>query len=458
VGGINGKGEDVTNELSYLCLDAIGNVRTPAPALSVLFHKKSPHRLYLKAAELVRLGLGHPSCFNSEILHLQLLQRDPGCTLVEILEKGAPIGCVEPGVHGKHYGHTDAGIMNFASIMELTMNRGIKPAWSQGNGLGRRIGLETPDPRSFKSFDELMGAVKYQMAYLVEILTSALIMREKITADERPETLASILTEGMIEKGEDVSTQSAPMSIGGAIMGIGLADLANSLMAIKKVVFEEKKATMDELCKALEKDFEGYEILRQRLKKAPKYGNDLDEVDSIARDLGDHFAREVRKHEHLNGVRSVAGIQPTSVNVPMGELVGALPSSRKKGEPLADAASAEHGTDEEGITALMRSYGKLNHKYFTDGTVINIWVDKSTFESDRGITNFCNLLKTYFDLGGYHVQFNCQDKETLVDAQKRPEKYPTLMVRVAGYSVYFVDLCQSIQDDIIARTVYKASG
>jgi formate C-acetyltransferase len=342
--------------------------------------------------------------------------------------------------------------------MELGLNRGVKPLWSQGNGLGKQIGLESPDPRTFKTFDELMAAIKSQMSYLIGILTKALLVREKITAEEFPEILASILTEGMIEKGKDVSFQSAPMSIGGAIMGIGLADLANSLAAVKEVVFEQKKVTMDELCKALERDFEGYEILRQRLRKAPKYGNDIDGVDFIARDLGDYFIREVQKYDHFNGVKSVAGIQPTSVNVPMGELVGALPSGRKKGTPLADAVSAEQGTDEKGITALIKSYGKINHKYFTDGTVLNIWLDKSTFESDQGVFNFCNLLKTFFDLGGYHLQFNCQDKETLLDAQKHPEKYPTLMVRIAGYSAYFVDLCQAIQDNIIARTIYRGYG
>lgn len=450
---IGGIGKDLkyhTNELSYLFIDALLSVRTTQPTVCILWHRDMPWALKVKSAKLVAVGMGHPSMFNLEQLVKMRMNAEPGERWEDLIWDAKPIGCVETqGAGCRQFGHTDASQLNAGSMMESVFTRGAKRL---GFHKGDRVGIDTGDPASFKTFEEFKEAAKKQMEYLIDLTIRGLWIAEKTIGENNELLVQSIFTDDCLERGIGCASGGARYPVGPYVVLIGIADLANSLAAVKKCVYEDKTASMDMLTKALEANFEGCDELRKKLLQAPKYGNDDDYVDDLAREMFFHFAKTVRKYKNMRGGTIDPSVVPVSQNVPYGLEVGALPSTRLATTPLAEGVSPQQGTDMRGPTAVIKSVAKLPHSAFTGGTLLNLWVSGDSLKTEEGITKFINLIDTYVYEGGYHVQVNSISKETLLDAQKHPENYPTLMVRVAGYSSYFVDLAKPTQDDIIART------
>ncbi len=450
VGGIGKDLRYYTNELSYLFIDAILSVRTTQPTIAILWHKDMPWELKAKAAQLVAAGMGHPSIFNYEQLINMRMNADPGERWEDLIWDAKPIGCVETqGAGCRQFGHTDASQINAGSAVELVFTRGIKRL---GLHQGERVGLDTGDPAQFKTFGEFKDAVKKQMEYLIDTTVRGLWIGEKKIAEHNELIVQSIFTGDCIERGKGAAAGGAVYGIGPYVVLIGIADMANSLAAVKKCVFDDKSMTMEELKKALEADFKGHEAIYKKLQKAPKFGNDNEYADDISKEMFFHFATTVRTYKNQRGGTIDPSVVPVSQNVPYGLEVGALPSPRLATTPLAEGVSPQQGTDLSGPTAVIKSVAGLPHQAFTGGTLTNLWVSGDSLKTESGMAKFINLIDTYVYNGGYHIQVNSINKDTLRDAQKHPDKYPTLMVRVAGYSAYFVDLAKPTQDDIIART------
>ncbi len=383
VGGVDRKGADASNEVSYLAIQAMREVHTTSPSVALLLHPKTPDDLLYEGVMLAAMGMGHPSFFNCETLWQQLMGRASGLdgpskyTFDQIREYGAYIGCVEPGVQGMQYGHTDSAMLNMGAVLNLALNDGVKPPGARGWGAGLQCGARTGDPRQFKTFEEMFQAFKAQLAYAIAESHANMIVAEKIRSEEHFKPVYTILTKGAVEKGLDVEEGGAPVTVGPVMAVLGTADVANSLYNIKTMVYEKKELSMDELLKALEADFEGYEVLREKLRNAPKYGNDLDGPDSLAREVLDFYATETKKHKTYLGHYMDPSIQMVAANVSFGKKTWALPNGKKAGVPLADTISAEQHTDKEGPTAAIKSYGKLDHASQTNGTILNMWISRS---------------------------------------------------------------------------------
>lgn len=383
VGGLTKLGRDASNELSYLCLRAMRHVRTTGPTVSLYLHQKTPDELLLEAAKLSVEGMGHPSYFDVETYSRMLEYRGAGLngkspyTREQILELGSPIGCVEPGVAGLQYGHTDSGIVNLGAVVSLALNNGVKPAGLPGWGPGEVAGPQTGDPRNFATYGDFHDAVLTQLEHAIRELHAHMIVAEKIITEQHQIPLFTALSRGCIEKGVDVAAGSAVCNVGPTIQCVGLADMANSMAAVKKLVYEDRTVTMDELCTALDADFNGHEELRLKLRDAPKYGNNDDYVDDIAAEVFQFFADEVRAQRCYRGNYSDPAVQMVQANVGFGEMTWATPSGRHAMRPLADTMSAEQQTDVNGPTAASLSYGKLNFSAFTNGTLLNMWISRS---------------------------------------------------------------------------------
>jgi formate C-acetyltransferase len=450
VGGIGKDLKYYANELSYLFIDALISVRTTQPTLCVLWHRDMPWQLKAHAAQLAAAGMGHPSIFNYDQLVHMRMNAEPSERWEDLIWDAKPIGCVETqGAGCRQFGHTDAAQLNGGSMIELVLNRGVKRV---GLHQGEKVGVDTGDPRQFKTFDEVQEAVKKQMEFLVDATVRGLWMAEKIIAQYNELIVQSMFTDDCLERGKGAAAGGAVYGVGPYITLIGLADVTNSLASIKRCVFDDKSVSMEELMKALADNFEGHQAVYKKLSKAPKYGNDDEYADNISKEIFFHFAKTVRRYKNQRGGTIDPAVVPVSQNVPYGMEVGALPSPRMAQTPLAGGVSPQQGTDVNGPTAVLKSVAGLPHAAFTGGTLTNLWVSGESLKTENGIAKFVNLIDTYVYNGGYHVQINTIDKKTLTEAQRHPESFPTLMVRVAGYSAYFVDLAIATQNDIIART------
>ncbi len=455
VGGQTSEGTDATNELSFMCLEATAHVRLPQPSISIRVWNKTPDELLLKAAEVSRLGLGMPAYYNDEVAIPALVNR--GLSLEDARDYGI-IGCVEPQKMGKTEGWHDAAFFNMAKVLELTMNNGRCPGNCNECSAGcstPQLGPETGEFASFKSFDEFMEAFKKQMAYFVKLLIISDNAVDIAHATRVPLPFLSSMVADCIKRGKSVQEGGAVYNFTGP-QGVGVANVGDSLAAIKYMVFEKKAITAEELLEAMRTNFAGREELRQRLiNEVPKYGNDDDYVDTLAREGALIYCREVEKYTNPRGGRYQPGLYPVSANVPLGAMTGATPDGRKAGAPLADGVSPVSGRDVKGPTAAVTSVAKLDHHIASNGTLLNQKFHPSALAGDTGLRNLAAVVRTFFDQKGFHVQFNVVSKETLLDAQKNPDKYRTLVVRVAGYSAYFTALDKAIQDDIIARTEHS---
>lgn len=449
VGGMTIDGKDRTNEVSYLCLQATKNIRMIQPSLSVRIHKNTPDEFLDSVCELIKVGTGFPAVFNEHILVKMLLNKGVG---PEDAHNGMIVGCVEPNVGGKMSQWSDGGHYNFGSGVEFALSNGYHHVTKQ------YLGLRTGDPLKFDTFDKLVDAVKKQIADSIKHIAIANSIMEDAHRKLLPYPFVSGLIEGCVANGIDREWGGAKYDAGPALIGTGVADVANSLAAVKKLVHEDKAISMKELIEAIDANFEGYEPLRLMLiNRVPKYGNDDDYVDNFARDLADFVFEEVTKYKSRKGCNLISGLYPLTSNVPHGMAVWALPSGRKAGLPLADGISPNPGTDLKGPTAAVKSVAKLDHSKHTVGILYNMKFTPSALKGEKGTKNLGTLIRAYFDLGGFHVQFNVIDTKTLRAAQANPSEYRHLLIRVAGYSAYFVELSHEVQEDIISRTEFVAA-
>jgi pyruvate formate-lyase/glycerol dehydratase family glycyl radical enzyme len=444
LGGRRPDGQDATNELSYLCLDAMMDLRVVQPDISVRIHSDTPEEFLLKACELARLGTGHPKFYSEEVIAYSLACK--GLSLAESRDF-AIMGCVEPRIQAKEGIHLTGGFINLPAALELALNDGV---WRR---TGRRIGLATGDPRSFTGFDDLRHAFELQLAHMIRHMFVVDAIAETAYSELLCSPFLSALTEGCVESGRPLQKGGAVYNFGPAVNEIGVADTGDSLAAIKKLVFDDRKVTMPDLLDALEHDFEGYDELRgMLLHEAPKFGNDDDYVDFLTRDAVQFGNREVMKYHNIFGGQAQSGIIAVTSGIPFGSVVGALPSGRKAGQPLADNSSPSAGNDRLGPTAIARSVSKLDAAALRNGTLLNLRLSPQSTAGVDGLKKMASFVRGLCDVGCWHAQFNVVDTCTLRSAQEHPEEFRDLLVRVAGYSAYFTQLHRDVQEDIIRRT------
>ena len=383
VGGLDENGRDASNELSYLCLRAMRYAKTTSPAVSLLLHQKTPDSLLYEACELAAEGMGHPSFFNCEGLYSMLEHRAGGLegyshyTRKDILKFGSPIGCVEPGAEGLQYGHTDSGIINVAGAALMAVTNGVMPEESDNMFAGKLLTFESGAPGSFQTFEAFYDAVKAQIKYAIDEAHANLLICEKLLAEQFNLPTFTVLLEGALEKGKGATAGGAKVNVGPTMNMCGFGTMVDSVAAIKKVVFEDRAATLEEVCAACMQNFVGYEDLRTKLQAAPKYGNDDDFADAIAADLWKWFSTCTMRLKMYRGHYCDAAVQMVQSNVGYGAMTGATPNGRLAGMPLSDTMSATQQADTHGPTAAARSYGKLDFPAYTNGTLLNMWISQS---------------------------------------------------------------------------------
>lgn len=443
LGGLTPEGEDATNELSELMLEVEEEVRLPQPDVAVLWTNKMSDEFLLKAAKLVP-KTNKPKFFNVHVGIQSLI--NAGIPPKEAEGNYAFVGCVENSIPGKTWGWSNAGSLNLAKCLELALNNGIDPETNN------KIGPATGKATDFRSFSELKDAFEKQIENGVRLLVQALHAVELAHKERWPEPLESILVGGCLESGREVNHGGALYNFTG-IQGVGLATTADSLMTIKRLVFDERAIGMEALLKALKNDFNGQEMLRQRLlNEPPKFGNDVEEVDQLVVEIFNCYCDVVSNYKNLRGGKFTAGTFSVSSHDALGEFVGATPDGRKAKAPLSDAHSPAQGRIRSGPTAVLKSMIKQDHSKATNGTLLNMRFHIHTLTGEERLQNFARMIKTYLDLGGFHVQFNITDPAILKEAQEHPEKHPDLMVRVAAYVALWNQLSKDLQDEILSRT------
>ncbi len=442
-GGVDSDGNDAVNELSYLLLDVIEAMRLPHTGSCIQLSKANPDRFLLRALEVVRQGFGQPSVFNTDAICQEFLRAGKS---LEDARAGGPSGCVTVSAFGKE-SCVLTGYMNWPKILEIALHDGVDPR------TGCRVGPSTGDPRSFATFEELLEAYDVQLQYFVDVKVEGNHRIERLFAERMPAPFLSVFVEDCIERGEDYNG-SGPRYPTTYIQGVGLGTATDALAAIREQVFDRREIGMGELLDALDVDFRGHERLRGRLLHAsPKFGNDDDRADGIARVLFDVYYRAVDGRPNTKGGRYRVNLLPTTVHVFFGERVGATADGRYAGLPLSDGISPVQGADRRGPTAVIRSVGKLDHVR-TGGTLLNQRFLPDVLRDEEGLRKLAALVRTYFRFDGHHIQFNVVDSDALRRAQQVPSEHRDLIVRVAGYSDYFNNLDRALQDEIIARTAH----
>ncbi len=441
IGGLKEDGSDAANELSFIILDVIEEMRILQPSSMVQISKKSPDRLLKRTMKIIKTGFGQPSVFNTDAIIQELVRQGKS---IEDARNGGASGCVESGAFGTE-SYILTGYFNLTKILEITLNNGIDPR------TGTKIGRETGDVREYVTFDQFMEAYKKQGNYFVDIKIKGNNIIERIYADYMPVPFLSLLIDDCITNGKDYNAGGTRYNTS-YIQGVGLGSVTDNLTSIKYNVFEQKKVTMDELLQALHCNFNGYEDLRNDfIGHTPKYGNDNDYADKIAVRVFDIFYDSINGRPTARGGTYRINLLPTTCHVYFGKVIKAMPDGRKAFLPLSEGISPVQGADTKGPTAVLKSAAKIDHVR-TGGTLLNQKFTPQFFEDDEAITKLAKLVRSYFRLDGHHIQFNVVSTDTLRDAQKHPEKYRDLIVRVAGYSDYFNDLGEDLQNEIIKRT------
>jgi formate C-acetyltransferase len=442
IGGVTKDGADGTNDLSYRILEAHSHMLLMQPNFSVRVHNGSPYIFLRKVVEAIRLGNGMPQIVNDEVYIPALM--NIGVELRDARDYAA-VGCIECSPLNT-FGRLNGGYFNLAKIFELTMSNG------RCNITGEQVSIKTGEPGTFDSFEDFLDAFDRQMAYCVRNNIKWNNILDTVSREKMPVPLTSIVVGDCIANGKDV-TQGGMRYNWSAPYGIGIANVTNSLMGVKQAVFVDHICTMEEMAKALEGDFEGAEPLRQYLiNKTPHYGNDIAEVDLLAKFATDSFFDKLAGHKTPYGGKFVGSLVPVSSFVAFGAVTGATADGRHAKDPLADGISPSNGTDLNGPTAVLKSVTAIDHLRAPNGVIFNMRLDRGTLESDEGMERFVNLIRTYIEMRGGHIQFNVVSARTLSDAQKHPANYKGLVVRVAGYSAFFNELSHEVQDGIIGRT------
>ncbi|MFX1513030.1 MAG: trans-4-hydroxy-L-proline dehydratase [Promethearchaeota archaeon] len=442
VGGVKEDGSDATNDMTYLLLDIIEEMRLLQPSSMVQLSKKNPDRLIKRALKIIKTGFGQPSIFNTDAIIQELIRQ--GKSLKDA-RKGGASGCVETGAFGNE-SYILSGYLNLPKILELTLNNGIDPL------TGKQVGIKTGDPIKFGSFEELYAAWEKQLNYFIDVKIQGNNIIERIYAKYMPAPFLSLLIDDCIANGKDYNAGGARYNTL-YIQGVGLGTITDSLTSIKHNIYDKKHLSMHELLEALKANFEGYEHYRdQFVNETPKYGNDDDNADEILRWVFESYFSAVdgRPTTREGGVHRI-NLLPTTVHVYFGKMTGALPDGKKKGEPLSEGISPVQGADRNGPTAVIKSVSKIDHLR-TGGTLLNQKFTPQLLSTEEGINKLVHLIRTHFRFDSHHIQFNVVTAETLRKAQENPEKYRDLIVRVAGYSDYFVDLTPELQNEIINRT------
>lgn len=440
-GGIRPDGQDGVNEVSYIILDVMDEMKLIQPSSNVQISRKTPQKFLKRACEISRKGWGQPAFYNTEAIIQELL--NAGKT-IEDARLGGTSGCVETGCFGKE-AYVLTGYMNLPKILELTLNNGFDKY------TGKQVGLETGDPREFKTYEDLFEAYKKQLHYMVDVKVRGNAIIEKICAEHMPCPLMSSIVDDCIAKGKDYQRGGARYNTR-YIQGVGIGTITDSLAAIKYNVYDNEKFSMDTLLKAMEANFEGYEAELNMVKnKTPKYGNDDDYADDIMKEVFNLYHGEVTGRPTVNGGQYRVDMLPTTCHVYFGEVMGASPNGRLAEKPVSEGISPEKGGDTNGPTAVIKSCAKMDH-LITGGTLLNQRFAPSVVQGEEGLDNMANLIRAYFNMDGHHIQFNVFDKNVLLAAQKNPDEYKDLIVRVAGYSDHFNNLSRALQDEIIGRT------
>ncbi len=448
IGGVDEKGNDTYNDLSLLLLKAQYHLGLPQPNLSVRLNKNSSHELMQEAIKVVARGSGMPQFFNDEAI-INTMIND-----LNIEEKDARdyaiVGCVELTTHGNNLGWSDAAMFNLNKALELTLNNGKCLLTNE------QIGLNLGNIETYKTFEDLEDAFRKQIDYFIDQMMKAEVVVEKAHQDCLPTAFLSTVIDDCLEKGLDVTKGGAKYNLSGIQM-IQVANLADSLAAIKKLVYNEKMISQHELLEALKSDFKGCEIVQTMLlNKVPKYGNDVKWVDDLGAKWAGYFRERMKEYTNYRGGPFHTGMYTVSAHVPMGENVGASPDGRNALTPLADGGmSPVYGRDMAGPTAVLKSVSRMKDSYTTNGGLLNMKFLPEFFETTTGMMKFENFLRAFVDLEIPHIQFNVVRKEDLLDAKVHPENHKSLTIRVAGYTAYFVELAGKLQDEIIERTAYE---
>jgi len=442
LGGVTPDNKDGVNDLTYLILDVIEEMRLLQPSSMLQVSRKNPDRFIKRALKIIHSGFGQPSIFNTDAIVQEMTIQ--GKSPDDARLAGAS-GCVESGVFGKE-AYILTGYFNLPKILEITLNNGKDPR------TGGVIGLETGEPESFDTYDDLFDAYERQIRHFVKIKIRGSNHIEQINARFMPVPLLSLVTEDCIENALDYNQGGARYNTA-YIQGVGMGSITDALSAIKHHVFEKGSFTMAALLAALKSDFAGNDILRHQLLGAPKYGNDDDEADEVLKQVFNAYYTAVTGRPNTRGGVYRINLLPTTCHVYFGEVTGAMPDGRKKGLPFSEGISPVQGADCCGPTAVLNSAAKIDHLK-TGGTLLNQKFLPQFLESDKGRTAVVQLIRSYFKMDGHHVQFNVVDEKTLRQAQKHPENYRDLIVRVAGYSDYFINLTPALQDEIIHRTAH----
>ncbi|MGY0394701.1 choline trimethylamine-lyase [Fusobacterium sp.] len=443
LGGVTRTGVDATNDLTYLLMDAVRHVKIYQPSLACRIHKGSPTPYLKKIVQVIKAGLGFPACHFDDVHIKMMLAKGVS---IEDARDYCLMGCVEPQKAGRLYQWTSTGYTQWPICIELVLNNGI-PLW-----YGKQVTPDYGDVDQYKTYEQFEEAVKDQIKYVTKLTSIATVISQRVHRELAPKPLMSLMYEGCIENGRGVEAGGAMYNFGPGVVWSGLATYVDSMAAIKKLVFEDKKYTLRELKDALVADFVGYERLRKDCLAAPKYGNDDDYVDYMATELINFTEMEHRKYKTLYSVLS-HGTLSISNNTPLGQLTGATANGRKAWTPLSDGISPTQGADVKGPTAIIKSVSKMACDNMNIGMVHNFKLISGLLETPEGENGIITLLRTACALQLGEVQFNYLDNSILLEAQKKPEQYRDLIVRVAGYSAYFVELCKDVQDEIISRTV-----
>jgi len=444
-GGLKSDGSSAVNDLTYLVLDVIDEMRLLQPSSNLQLSKKSPDRFLKRGLEIVRKGWGQPSLFNADMVVEELLRQGKS---IEDARAGGISGCVETGAFGKE-AYILTGYFNLPKVLELTLTNGFDAR------TGKQVGIESGDPLTFQTYDDLLAAFRRQLHYLVDVKVRGNNVIERLYARNMPAPYLSLLVDDCISKGGDYNG-GGPRYNSTYIMGVAPGTTTDSLAAIKYHVFDHQNISMDELLAALRANFEGCEKTRLMLwNKTPKYGNDDPYADEILVQVFNLFFDEINGRPNTKGGNYRVNYLSTTCHVYFGSVTGATPDGRKAWEPHSDGISPAQGADRRGPTAVIQSAAKMDHAR-TGGTLLNQKFTPKVVEGPEGLDHMAHLVRAYFKLDGHHIQFNVVTAETLREAQAHPEKHRDLIVRVAGYSDYFCDLTPALQNEIITRTEQTA--
>ncbi len=441
LGGVRPDGSDAVNDLTYLLLDVIEEMRLLQPSTSIQVSRASPDRFILRALEIIRTGFGQPSVFNCDAIVQELLRQGKS---LQDARQGGSSGCVEIGAFGKE-NYNLTGYFNLPKILELTLNNGLDPR------TGRQLGLKTGAAKTFTTFEQLMSAYEKQLDHFIDIKIACNTVIEHLYAEQMPAPFLSLLIDDCIARGQDYHNGGARYNTS-YIQGVGLGSITDELSALRQLVFDRKTVSMADLLAALKADFKGHENLHQiLLNKIPKYGNDEDFADRIMQTVFEMYFTAIDGRPNFRKGQYHINLLPTTCHVYFGSVIGAMPDGRPAGKPLSEGVSPVQGADRLGPTAVLRSVAKMDHLR-TGGTLLNMKFTPDLLKDAAGLQHVLYLIRTYFRLNGHHIQFNVVSAETLRQARLHPDQHRDLIVRVAGYSDYFCNLGEALQEEIITRT------